>query len=120
MALGLGYNNQMLQLNFFTSFSDIATQWSSGESDRHLPSGVVASLSKVATQDGYLTFERFCAGIKISILRQEAAEKKRKVEEQNKNNANNHLDSCGNSSNSSSSSSNSSAEFSVSYILTEH
>jgi hypothetical protein len=36
-------------------------------------------------QDGFLTFERFCAGIKIAILRQEAAERKKTLEESNNN-----------------------------------
>ena len=95
---------------------DIATQWSNGDSDRNLPSGVVASLSKVATQDGYLTFERFCAGIKISILRQEAAEKKRKLEEAKIKNNSCGTDSNISSSNNGSHSSNSSGEFSVSFF----
>jgi hypothetical protein len=51
--------------------------------NQSLPSGVVASLSKVATQDGFLTFERFCAGVKIAALRQEAAIKKKLVENLN-------------------------------------
>jgi hypothetical protein len=72
----------------------------------------VASLSKVATQDGFLTFERFCAGIKISILRQEAAEKKRKMEES----SNNVNHSSGFGSYNGTTSSNSSNDFSVSLI----
>ena len=41
---------------------------------------ILASLAKVATPDGHLTFERFCAGLKIAMLRQEAASKKKKRE----------------------------------------
>ena len=49
--------------------------------NENLPSGVVASLSKVATPDGFLTFERFCAGVKIALLRQEAAARKSKFDD---------------------------------------
>ena len=45
-------------------------------SSPHLPPGIVASLKKVTTPDGYLTFERFCAGLKIAMLRHDAETKK--------------------------------------------
>ena len=37
-----------------------------------LPSNIIPSLRKVTTPGGYLTFERFCAGLKIAILRHSA------------------------------------------------
>lgn len=43
-----------------------------------MPKGIVASLKKVTTADGYLTFERFCAGLKIAILRHESEKKKKR------------------------------------------
>jgi len=55
----------------------MVTYCSAHEGDPLLPEGVIASLSKVATPDGCLTFERFCAGIKIARLRQEASQRKR-------------------------------------------
>lgn len=57
--------------------------------NKNLPVGVVESLSRVATQDGFLTFERFCAGIKIAILRQEAAMKRKKLGEPGPENSSN-------------------------------
>ena len=61
-------------------FLDIADKWSpnSSDNDEHLPKGIVTSLKKVTTSDGYLTFERFCAGLKIAILRHESEKKKKK------------------------------------------
>ena len=59
---------------------DITDRWSphSSHNDEHLPKGIAASLKKVTTADGYLTFERFCAGLKIAILRHESEKKKKK------------------------------------------
>lgn len=37
-----------------------------------MPPNIVPSLRKVANPEGYLTFERFCAGLKIAILRHSA------------------------------------------------
>ena len=69
-----------LNQNFNYHFSDIADKWSpnSNDNDEHLPKGIVASLKKVTNSDGYLTFERFCAGLKIAILRHESEKKKKK------------------------------------------
>lgn len=62
-------------------FVDIASNWSPDEHDSRLPPGVIPSLKKVTTADGYLTFERFCAGLKIAILRHDAAVKKKKKDD---------------------------------------
>ena len=66
-------------------FSDIADKWSpnSNDNDEHLPKGIVTSLKKVTMADGCLTFERFCAGLKIAILRHESEKKKSKHQKNN-------------------------------------
>jgi len=51
---------------------DIAENWSPDGAGAVLPPNIVPSLKKVTTPDGYLTFERFCAGLKIAILRHSA------------------------------------------------
>merc|ERR1712029_1000383 len=51
---------------------DIAEHWSTDGAGAVLPPNIVPSLKKVTTPDGYLTFERFCAGLKIAILRHSA------------------------------------------------
>ncbi len=57
----------------FFFLSDIAEKWRpAAENSEHLPKDILGSLSKVAGKDGHLTFERFCAGLKIAILRHEA------------------------------------------------
>ena len=49
-------------------FVDIENRWD--EQGVHgLPKGVIESLRKVTPQSGYLTFERFVAGLKIALLR---------------------------------------------------
>ena len=55
--------------------SDVAARWnpvSSNDPSGHLPDNVLDHLAKVANVSGQLTFERFCAGLKIAILRHEA------------------------------------------------
>ena len=39
------------------------------EGSSGVPAGVIESLRKVATSDNLLTFDRFCAGLKICLLR---------------------------------------------------
>ena len=46
-----------------------------------MPSNLVENLSKVQTSEGRITFERFCAGLKIAILRHEAAKNRINVGE---------------------------------------
>ena len=54
-------------------FPDIANRWQSQEANNPgLPKNVVQNLRKVMNKEGRLSFERFCAGLKISILRHEA------------------------------------------------
>lgn len=49
-------------------FSDIEARWQE-DSATDLPKGVIESLRKVTPTNGLLTFERFCAGLKICLLR---------------------------------------------------
>jgi len=64
------------------SLSDIEHWWRK-DRDEHggvgsVPNGVIESLRKVATPDNSLTFERFCAGLKICLLRNHADTKSEK------------------------------------------
>ncbi|KAL1469023.1 hypothetical protein MTO96_041087 [Rhipicephalus appendiculatus] len=54
------------------SLKDIEARWASGRDDgvsSVVPNGVIESLQKVTPPNGQLTFERFCAGLKICLLR---------------------------------------------------
>ncbi|CAN7937021.1 unnamed protein product [Ixodes hexagonus] len=55
------------------SFKDIEARWSGsgrdGQSPVSVPNGLIESLQKVTPPNGMLTFERFCAGLKICLLR---------------------------------------------------
>lgn len=48
--------------------TDIENRWRDDRT-KGLPRGVIDSLQKVASHDGLLTFERFCTGLKICLLR---------------------------------------------------
>nr|CAG4640994.1 EOG090X08VB [Eulimnadia texana] len=52
----------------FVRLTDLETFWSE-EGYANLPRGVVESLRKVTPPNGFLSFERFCAGLKIALLR---------------------------------------------------
>ncbi|XP_068918198.1 suppressor APC domain-containing protein 2 [Tenebrio molitor] len=60
------------------NFSDIENRWQD-DGSKGLPKGVLESLRKVTPPNGMLTFERFCAGLKICLLRNQ-------VERRNDNN----------------------------------
>ena len=47
---------------------DLESFWSE-EGLSGLPKGVIESLRKVTPSNGLLSFERFCAGLKICLLR---------------------------------------------------
>ncbi|XP_077986620.1 suppressor APC domain-containing protein 2-like [Glandiceps talaboti] len=49
--------------------SDIECRWNGDDDIQGLPTGVLESLRKVAPKSGLLSFERFCAGLKIALLR---------------------------------------------------
>ncbi|KAH1010787.1 suppressor APC domain-containing protein 2 isoform X2 [Dendroctonus ponderosae] len=52
----------------FVNFVDIEARWQDDDS-KGLPKGVLESLRKVTPPNGMLSFERFCAGLKICLLR---------------------------------------------------
>ena len=73
-------------------FVDIAENWSpDAAAGSVLPPNIVPSLRKVMTPDGYLTFERFCAGLKISILRH-SAQRHRQADNDSTNSSSNDIE----------------------------
>lgn len=50
-------------------YTDIANQWVEDDSDPYFPKGLINCLSKVTLPNGLLTFDRFCAGIKLCLLK---------------------------------------------------
>ncbi|KAH9395697.1 Adenomatous polyposis coli tumor suppressor protein [Tyrophagus putrescentiae] len=50
-------------------YVDLATQWEEDQSDPLFPRGLVTCLAKVTLPSGLLTFDRFCAGIKLCLLK---------------------------------------------------
>ena len=50
---------------------EIENRWQD-DGTKGLPKGVLDSLQKVTPPNGLLTFERFCAGLKICLLRNQA------------------------------------------------
>jgi len=57
----------------FISLADIESRWCSDkEEGGSVPPGVIDSLRKVTPASGELSFERFCAGLKICLLRNKA------------------------------------------------
>lgn len=55
----------------FVKFSDIEGRWQD-DGTQGLPKGVLDSLKKVTPANGLLSFERFCAGLKICLLQIQA------------------------------------------------
>ncbi|CAG9761775.1 unnamed protein product [Ceutorhynchus assimilis] len=53
------------------NFADIEARWQD-DGSKGLPKGVLESLRKVTPSNGMLSFERFCAGLKICLLRNQA------------------------------------------------
>lgn len=55
----------------YVRLADIEARWRGGNGSvsRELPSGVIDSLRKVTPANGHLSFERFCAGLRIALLR---------------------------------------------------
>ncbi|XP_061401836.1 suppressor APC domain-containing protein 2 [Musca vetustissima] len=56
------------QRSGFVKFVDIEKGWQD-DGSKGLPRGVIESLRKVTPPSGLLTFERFCAGLKLCLLR---------------------------------------------------
>lgn len=50
-------------------FADLANQWEEDDGDPFFPRGLIACLAKVKLPNGMLTFDRFCAGIKLCLLK---------------------------------------------------
>ncbi|XP_034254860.1 suppressor APC domain-containing protein 2 isoform X2 [Thrips palmi] len=55
----------------YVSYTDIENRWHD-DGTKGLPKGVLDCLQKVTPPNGLLTFERFCAGLKICLLRNQA------------------------------------------------
>ncbi|KAK9499777.1 hypothetical protein O3M35_002749 [Rhynocoris fuscipes] len=60
----------------FVKLTDIENRWQD-DGTKGLPKGVIESLRKVTPPNGLLSFERFCAGLKICLLRNQVDVKKR-------------------------------------------
>ncbi|CAB0007594.1 unnamed protein product [Nesidiocoris tenuis] len=60
----------------FVKLTDIENRWQD-DGAKELPKGVIESLRKVTPPNGLLSFERFCAGLKICLLRNQVESKKR-------------------------------------------
>ncbi|XP_074038141.1 suppressor APC domain-containing protein 2 [Leptinotarsa decemlineata] len=58
----------------FVNFSEIENRWQDDDT-KGLPKGVIESLRKVTPANGLLSFERFCAGLKICLLRNQVERK---------------------------------------------
>ncbi|XP_058792651.1 suppressor APC domain-containing protein 2 isoform X2 [Phymastichus coffea] len=63
----------------YVSYADIEARWrDDGTSD--LPKGVLDGLKKVTPPNGLLSFERFCAGLKICLLHAQANSESKKLD----------------------------------------
>lgn len=58
----------------YVNFSDIENRWQD-DGSKGLPKGVIESLRKVTPPNGMLSFERFCAGLKICLLRNQVEQR---------------------------------------------
>lgn len=81
----------------FVRLSDIEARWQD-DGSKGMPTGVIDCLRRVTPVSGMLSFERFCAGLKICLLRNQANECRTSIESNsnsnniitnNKNNQNN-------------------------------
>jgi len=64
-----------MSLSMLGVILDLETFWSE-EGLSGLPKGVIESLRKVTPSNGLLSFERFCAGLKICLLRYQCEQQK--------------------------------------------
>ena len=53
----------------FIKLADIECRWREEEYNPNVPPGLIDCLAKVQTANGTIDFERFCAGIKVCLLR---------------------------------------------------
>lgn len=61
----------------FVDLQDIENRWQD-DGNKGLPKGVIESLQKVTPPNGKLSFERFCAGLKICLLRNQVENRNQK------------------------------------------
>lgn len=61
----------------YVNFADIENRWQD-DGTKGLPKGVIESLQKVTPPNGKLSFERFCAGLKICLLRNQVESRNQK------------------------------------------
>lgn len=66
----------------YVNLTDIENRWRDDRT-KGLPRGVIESLQKVASHEGLLSFERFCTGLKICLLRNQVEHASNKVERLN-------------------------------------
>lgn len=62
----------------FVNFSEIENRWQD-DGSKGLPKGVIESLRKVTPANGMLSFERFCAGLKICLLRNQVEQRNQPI-----------------------------------------
>lgn len=62
----------------YVKLTDIENRWRDDRT-KGLPRGVIESLQKVTSHDGLLTFESFCTGLKICLLRNQVQNASSKV-----------------------------------------
>ncbi|XP_045764569.1 suppressor APC domain-containing protein 2 [Maniola jurtina] len=62
----------------YVKVTDIENRWRDDRT-KGLPRGVIESLQKVASHDGLLTFESFCTGLKICLLRNQVQNASNKI-----------------------------------------
>ncbi|XP_068621090.1 suppressor APC domain-containing protein 2 [Battus philenor] len=62
----------------YVKLTDIENRWRDDRT-KGLPRGVIESLQKVASNNGLLTFESFCTGLKICLLRNQVQNASKKV-----------------------------------------
>ncbi|KAG6446288.1 suppressor APC domain-containing protein 2 [Manduca sexta] len=63
----------------YVKLTDIENRWRDDRT-KGLPRGVIESLQKVASHEGLLSFERFCTGLKICLLRNQVENASNKAE----------------------------------------
>lgn len=69
----------MLPSPGYVNYSDIEARWRD-DGASGLPKGVLDGLKKVTPPNGLLSFERFCAGLKICLLHAQAENESKKLD----------------------------------------
>lgn len=73
----------------FVRLSDIEARWQD-DGSKGMPTGVIDCLRRVTPVSGMLSFERFCAGLKICLLRNQANECRSSIDSNGNGNNQNH------------------------------